>query len=1025
MPLYNTVLTGRTRTLRFAGTISIPYYRADDTGPLYGNAADVALQGRADIRCGIYQIRIECYAGHIDGSFCSDGSKGVCTLRVTAPAPLNINYSGSVDLWPVFPVTSYGGTITGAYEIEIDVAEEMEVSGFTFPEGPWWNVQDGPATIVKFREKGQGSGNVRVNASFGSLSYANTFTRTDSFDFGGFGQYSGSLSCGINAREVAGGTVEIVAENTNLWKNRPSSSSRGGQVLYDFGAIGPPSVTNLSWSASIDTTTGAKASFSCAAGIPAFSPSFGSYANGIGCSVQQFVPIKTRFHAKTKCFEEDYPTAIRLLTTDHAGSFFWTIPPGGITEDRFSIAGQFFPLSNNQPAFYYSNLGGGFNTWGLGTNTGSSSIYPYTGTLQPGNVLQAIVDESSYVGGVDETSDPRIQGRGKKFGSVLIDHEPEATLEDFDGPGSFVGTNANLSGSSTLLIEATGSGAVAEGSFGSPVSTEAWRYWKIRIRSVGSDFVRFRMRVNGKKSFALKTISDGVWHEVSIDTCLPNKIESGVPAQQDSRWPLKGVSDNRPVNEAEHWGINYIEKLEFLGIANGLAVEIDWIKSERKASPICQFISAHYNGRVQWYNNAPAQSPDRRRHGLFLVDGRTGHELPDSQGVGLAYIDIGDYVSEINALNGWSGAGTDFGDPYFDDSLLSQFIGGEGAIWTADGYESYTNRQMSGSILDVPCQFLWDRMTIYPGIGDVWEDEGYDDPEHPINVRFLKFFRAAGHGLVFEGGAPLVGETVSIERTVLGDFRGSGVSDSRGFFTTELPYGAGNTNHTFKTATKELGVATLFTRKRQRMSELFTVPGRINPWNMQSWLGRLHRCHIEEGDVQYWRSMWSSASYGFDSQIAATSTGDCRNPRSCQRPDGRIILLYEREGIGIAEKYSDDEGSTWSTEEIIVEGGRHPMPVSGMVGYLIRACQIPDTGTEGPGVLQATIQGPGDQVPGAPVTITDENGDPITFADDTFGLCADKDGAMRWHLTAVVEGETAPSDWFSADETNLSMKRVS
>lgn len=919
MGLHENHLTGRERTIRFAGSIEMPYYRERDMSlAAFGN--DIAVQSDGVISFGQYDIQIEVFAGHV-GSAGANGIAGHYYLRVTSPSPLFIDYYQEVELWPTSPgLTTYGGTITGTFEIEIDVAEERMVEILPSPEIPWWNVSDGPAANVTFIERLRGNfENLRVAVSFGSLIYEEIFDRPETEGIGvGFDGYYADASANIRTRKATGPqTAQIVLEDTNYWINRTNEIVKAGTIPYSFTGSFPPS--NVPYTQTVTS----------ASGIRVTSEFAGAVTGILGANewfttqgqIQQFLPVLSTFHFKTKAFEDDYPSALSFFITGPNGSELVSVPVGGTSEDNDAINGDFDGPSSTAP----------FSAqYGTGTvATYSTNLYPYGGEIAPGYTFEARVHEPSYVGGIDAAGDSRVQGRGNTFGSLQIEHDAELELESFDGPTGWTPANASLSGSTTLIIETDAVSGGAFQTFSPTISCEAWRFWELRIRSSGDANVPVTIIVNGVKTFVARTGADGAWIDYEIDTAYPRAVDSSVSANQDSRWPLKSSTDDRPNVESKHWGVNYIETLEFQ-IPAGRIVEIDSLAATRQNPPRLQFVSAHPDGRQQWYIVPAGSAPDRKRHLLALVDGRTGHEIPDAQGgATLSPLTIAEYVDEINTVDGWSASFLALVDPYFNDDLPAQFIAGGGAIWDEVDYESFTDKQMPGSSFSVQAQFLWDRLHLYPGIGDVWADTGYDDPEARANLRFVKLMRGAGIGLLESKGRPVAGADVSIYRTLAGDLRGTGTTDDLGFYMTELPYGAPLVTHDFRTDFRTLGQAVLYARKRTRVNGKWKdfLSGTLS-YDVSSSL-RHYRVYIEGDTVQFGYSDntlgWQDSDTGIEAETLCL-----RIERRGKKQ--RLYLWTGTEGGTIESRYSDDEGANWTMPETISLSGNTPAAEIGLNG---------------------------------------------------------------------------------------------
>lgn len=862
----------------------MPYHRSDD-GTIYDNPTNkdnyVFSSGR--VFSGPYEIEISVYAGHTHNG--NDGEAGHYTLEITAPSPLFIAEDQEFILWNLFPTISYDGTITGSFAIEIDVDEEMEVTGIPFPAIPWWAIGDGPAAIMHYREKLRNAAdNVRVDVVFGDLEYHQNFTRPDTESLGfGSSAYYYEAECGVASREIGGIQVaKIDIEDTNCWTNRGSITERTGTMAYKIGAIPLQPAAQLPFIQLAMATNGVSASHIHGGKI------------STGCAVYQYMPVKAKVCGRARVMEEDYPLDLDVFIENPEGSEVKTFPPGGAEFDFTQINGIFYGVPNETP--YDPDFG-------LGVQTSyDADIFPYDDDGGPNYTLKGIIDENGY-DGIDETTDNRFQGRGKRFGTLTITHEP--TYELFSG----------ISFGWTEYTPTT------------PIVTEAWRYLKARLRVVGADGVQFRIKFNEKKSYTITAGDDGEWIEPIIDTCYPNVVAPGVPATQDSRWPVISATNNTPVNEAKNWGLNTISKIEIIGLPEDCEVHIDWIKGHREDYPRLQFLSARYNSKVMYWNNSPGSSPERKRHGLFLVDGRTAQEIPDGSGAGAGHTDITTYAAEINKIPGWTATLSGFSDAYLNAELPSQFIAGEGAIWDEDGFETFTDKHMAGSSIAIPCQYMWDQLYWYPGIGDPFTGEGYDDYEHRLTARFVKFYRAQGHGFLSNSAGRIQsGKQVDIYRYSDNNYRGSGISDSTGWFETGMGYGSGMSTHSFRVAGDEFGSAVLHTRKRTRCN--LRLPNELTG-AISNDVSR-HGRHVgadavnEDGIVRLHLSANADHQNTTDKETPFESGSVCVRWEKGQ--EQRIALMYidaaDSDKVKLA--YTPDEGESWTMPTTINSAGVVP-----------------------------------------------------------------------------------------------------
>lgn len=133
----------------------------------------------------------------------------------------------------------------------------------------------------------------------------------------------------------------------------------------------------------------------------------------------------------------------------------------------------------------------------------------------------------------------------------------------------------------------------------------------------------------------------------------------------------------------------------------------------------------------------------------------------------------------------------------------------------------------------------------------------------------------------------------------------------------------------------------------------------------------------------------------------------------------RIFALTGRNESGTltAERqFSDDGGKTWSTPtDMGITNGRFPTGASSEYGDQIEAAFVHDSGTSGPGTIKVVKRSSGDTAFSSPITVKDDAGSPIAFDDQSFGILFSHDSASRVILTAVVDGETESSSWWSTD----------
>lgn len=123
---------------------------------------------------------------------------------------------------------------------------------------------------------------------------------------------------------------------------------------------------------------------------------------------------------------------------------------------------------------------------------------------------------------------------------------------------------------------------------------------------------------------------------------------------------------------------------------------------------------------------------------------------------------------------------------------------------------------------------------------------------------------------------------------------------------------------------------------------------------------------------------------------------------------------------GIYLRRSDDLGTTWpahldsngTVELMAIPGGTLPAAASGGGSTLIGAI----TGNAKDGYkLQTCYKAAGDLIFSAPVVAVDATGAPLAVQNSGIALCRAAENAGRWILSVLLKGDTATSEFWSAD----------
>jgi len=190
----------------------------------------------------------------------------------------------------------------------------------------------------------------------------------------------------------------------------------------------------------------------------------------------------------------------------------------------------------------------------------------------------------------------------------------------------------------------------------------------------------------------------------------------------------------------------------------------------------------------------------------------------------------------------------------------------------------------------------------------------------------------------------------------------------------------------------------------------------IEPANLGAPQGETYRAYIKDSDV-YLKRQWNGIPIGFwEGESQVTTTGDCSRPCVLEDPNQkRLVVIYNRTGVGTKAKISDTDGIDWGTEMSIFTDGTQPRCASNMNGDTLFASFKYNSGSSGPGKIRGKFRGVGDTALSSQFTFKDNAGSDIVFTDVGFDICDVKDNQDRWMLTAQKDGETGLTEWWSAD----------
>lgn len=174
------------------------------------------------------------------------------------------------------------------------------------------------------------------------------------------------------------------------------------------------------------------------------------------------------------------------------------------------------------------------------------------------------------------------------------------------------------------------------------------------------------------------------------------------------------------------------------------------------------------------------------------------------------------------------------------------------------------------------------------------------------------------------------------------------------------------------------------------------------PCNLATSWGWYFRGDVRSGRVWVRRAQWFVPP--FDLERAASPGPDDRAPCLLRDWRERLWCLWQVGESGVSQAYSDDEGETWNTPEVLFPPpAKHPRGrVCSLTGFIARAAYLS-------GAIVVRIQAPGESTPRAQQTVSGFG----SLADDAFDLDWDHSGTRR--LIFTVNTGSGTEEYVSTD----------
>lgn len=618
-------------------------------------------------------------------------------------------------------------------------------------------------------------------------------------------------------------------------------------------------------------------------------------------------------------------------------------------------------------------------------------------------------------------------------------------------------SNATVSSNGTEIVAAIagGTGEIRRSfTTGKDLYFSGYRYLDITVRADanGRPFSFKTLYFSHTKNWTADYLGNPLVANIApqtyrIDLCGPANM-TAVSDPTDSHWPRHyAYGDKYTPNDGPYWGVSVPGYIVFSGLANGGTYYIDTIQQKRRTFSRLSLLS-----EFDWIvSSVPISGDPDPHYGFFRrlvkgsTDGRVSTECFDARTDATSdavfppmsgFLQYGLWAITnslagaygFDGWPGWSAAGamdpSSFVNPDVSDgSLLSAWQNflrpatwaqGDGMMWQSGSWV-YSESIDCTAVQSLYAQMVVDVVDFYGGAGDLFQVDGIGGSfGGAVKLRAAYMLRGGSDGLVLDTSSlPVNAATVTITDNADSSDVGSTITDVQGYYKSITPFGKGE--HSIHTVTGAKHYDRKWTNAKRKRLVLRTGVNLINPWNLQDNTGAYHNTAIMGNNVFYWRSDFTvpnfpSTPWAVDS-VQVTDTGKESEPRMARDWRGRLYLVYTHTdgGTSIYERYSDDEGETWSDSYVAIAGGTHPTIHADHQGTVYVAAYVG-------GNLKGNIQFAGDTTPSIDYTFTDNVGAPLAVADDTFHLQLAYDGPSRLLLVCNISGEGVPSNWVCNDD---------
>lgn len=613
-----------------------------------------------------------------------------------------------------------------------------------------------------------------------------------------------------------------------------------------------------------------------------------------------------------------------------------------------------------------------------------------------------------------------------RWGVTTLTHAPTTQIEGFNLTGGWSVTGGTKANNTSMVVTASDAGCSVSSPFSWNYDCRAYRYLRIDTDHTDGTFSPLSLSIGGKTFTSSPFKSDQSW--VEFDLCKP-----------DDANPVSMTRTGWDVSPDDLYGVFMSGQIHLSGFPVSHALTLNSISLVRhgesiKGRALPEYMpGSGYTFEPEWYPpDVPVTNDDAPYDVLSPIDGGN-HKLYGrviAARVDGKQIDVWPHAIQMPSfLNPYTLLPWDMvlhqdrrpiaglirranltpGISMTPGVSMPQPVDGNGLpIYSPCAPAAFLTLnpsplQFAGCDVDLTNSVTITAQPIYPYISY------YPGQRVNTSLRFCKVVGGLVEGLVV-GSGNMAGLTVTGQATTGGGSTYSATTDADGYFR----FGALTQGKRQQIATtKASALSWLISRRWRWLGLAGGVSGLFNPWNLEDAWGRYHRVCVLEGNVTYWRSDGPFPTWNVG-PLTVTHGGTDSYPRIAQTADGWVYLLFVRDGTDTYRSVSYDDGQTWSDPEMSITGGVRCTNAVGTDGTYVEVAVVTQGGIN---TLMARTQGSGDISLSDAYPLVDEDNNALSVEIDTFHLSHSRSSCSVWLLCVTIAGESAPSDWYSADLT--------